>query len=65
MIMFIIILPAEDGVNVIEAKLHMGSVLVPVYILLGAMIYIVCSKFLKLFSKENRDLTLAFFPRIT
>ena len=57
--MFIIILSAED---VIEAKLHMGIVLLLVYVIFGTMVYIVCSRLLKLFRKENKDLILALFP---
>ena len=58
MIKFIIILSAKD---VVQAKLHMGIVLLPVYIIMGAMIYIVYSGLLKLFSKENKEPALALF----
>ena len=58
MIMFIIILSAKD---VVQAKLHVGIVLLPVYIILDVMIYIVCSGLLKLFSKEKKELVLVLF----
>ena len=58
MTMLVIILSAGDF---IEAKMHIGIVLLPVYIILGAMIHIVCSGLLKLFSKETKDQTITLF----
>ncbi len=58
-IMFLAVLATE---NFLEADLHLGIVLLPVYIMLGAFIYIICARFFRLFNSENKDIVLSLFP---
>ena len=58
-IMFLAVLATE---NFLEADLHLGIVLLPVYIMLGAFIYIICARFFRLFNSENKDVVLSLFP---
>ena len=58
-IMFLAVLAAE---KFFEASTHLGIALLPVYIILGALVYIACARLFRLFSKENKDIVLSLFP---
>ena len=57
--MFLAVLAAE---KFFEAGTHLGITLLPVYMILGALVYIACARLFRLFSKENKDIVLSLFP---
>ncbi len=59
MIMFAVVMSAEEP---LEAFLHHTLLLLPLYIALGFVVYVIAARILQIFKREDKDLIISLFP---
>ena len=58
-IMFAVVMSAEEP---LEAILHHTLLLLPLYIALGFVVYVLAARILQIFKREDKDLIISLFP---